>query len=70
MMKPGTRTGVIAAMVALFIVSIVAGNILSVKHQEYEQTPDTKTPLQALGPAGRRLAAVGENGRLLPRRPV
>jgi hypothetical protein len=51
MMKSSTRTGVIAAMVALFIVSIFAGNILSVKHQEYEQTPDTKTPLQALGPA-------------------
>jgi hypothetical protein len=51
MLKPGTRKGVIAAMVALFIGSIVAGNILSVKHQEYEQTPDTKTPLQALGPA-------------------
>jgi len=51
MMKPSTRTGVIVAMVALFIVSIFAVNILAVKHQEYEQTPDTKTPLQALGPA-------------------
>jgi hypothetical protein len=51
MLKPGTRTGVIAAMVALFIVSIFAGDILTREHQDYEKTPDTKTPLQALGPA-------------------
>jgi hypothetical protein len=51
MMKPGTRSGVIVAMVALFIVSIVMGNSLSEKHKEYMQAPDTRTPFQALAPA-------------------
>jgi hypothetical protein len=51
MMKPGSRNGIIAAMVALFVLSIAMGNVVSENHADYEQTPDTNTPLQALAPA-------------------
>jgi hypothetical protein len=51
MMKPGTRNGIIAAMVALFLLSMAMGRVVSDRHSDYEQTPDTNTPLQALAPA-------------------
>jgi hypothetical protein len=51
MMKPGSRKGIIAAMVALFALSVVMANNLAVKHRDYMQTPDTSTPFQALAPA-------------------
>lgn len=51
MMKPGSRNAVIAAMVGLFILSIAMGSVVSRNHSDYEQTPDTNTPLQALAPA-------------------
>jgi hypothetical protein len=50
-MKPRSRNTIIAAMVALFALSVVMANNLAVKHQDYMQTPDTKTPFQALAPA-------------------
>jgi hypothetical protein len=51
MMKPGTRNAIIAAMVGLFLLSIGMGSVVSRNHADYEQTPDTNTPLQALAPA-------------------
>jgi tetratricopeptide (TPR) repeat protein len=51
MMKPGSRSAVIAAMVCLFLLLIPLGNMVSHSHDDYEQTPDTDTPLQALAPA-------------------
>src|SRR5829696_7161189 len=51
MMKPGTRNAIIAAVVGLFLLSIGMGSVVSRNHADYEQTPDTNTPLQALAPA-------------------
>jgi hypothetical protein len=51
MMKAGTRNLLLGAIVALFVVCIGIGKVLSVRHTEYEQTPDTRTPLEALAPA-------------------
>src|SRR5215212_12158054 len=51
MLKPGARSGIIAAMVGLFALSMLLGNRVSREHHDYEQTPDTNTPLQALAPA-------------------
>ncbi len=51
MLQPGTRKAVIGAIAVLFGLSMWMGHKLSIKHQEYEQTPDSKTPFQALAPA-------------------
>src|SRR5438034_675320 len=51
MMKAGSRTAVIGATVVLFLLCMGLGDILTVRHREYEQTPDTRTPIQALAPA-------------------
>src|SRR4051794_25470117 len=51
MMRAGTRTAVIAATAVLFLLCMGLGDILTVRHKEYEQTPDTRTPIQALAPA-------------------
>jgi hypothetical protein len=51
MLKPGTRNTLVVAIVALFVICVAAGNVLTARHGDYEQTPDTRTPLQALAPA-------------------
>src|SRR5438105_3552835 len=38
-------------MVALFALSVVMASKLDVWHKDYQKSPDTQTPLQALAPA-------------------